>query len=504
MKIDHYLFSAEIIKRNIQYLVHFTPTINLVGMCETGYILPRHELIKLDLFNDEMRDYTEFTDEIRLDGDKYINTSIQHPNDFLLRKFKERSNDKPWVRWCVIKINPKYIYDDETLFSVTNAANKYNRENIGITGDFAKFKSMFAETVKVVSANYSMEKHRDGLTDNLTTDSQAEVLIKNKIPLTDIIEIAFENNEDLVLTKNAIGNIPCHLTVEPLVFQNRNAILKQSFNTESINEESFIPEGEKYCYYSIDGNRFISYGDTYRSEYSVKDGTQVICDECFNDQYSEIDSFYLSELHLPSSIKAIGKNAFCSSIEKITCDSPFFKIECDALLSADGKVFYKYFGNDKVYFIPKGVETIIGGAFTDMQINKITIPKSVKEIGDNPFAGIYERDKDFNFSYDLNIECLSPYFEIRDNCLIHKVTKHLISYLRNEKDIIINNISSIGKNAFYSKNCEKITFDNSDITYVDEYAFGWCFNLKKVMVPVNEYTKSCKTGGATPYLKFID
>ena len=187
MKTDHYLFSAEIIKRNIQYLVHFTPTINLVGMCEIGYILPRHELIKLDLFNDEMRDYTEFTDEVRLDDDKYINTSIQHPNDFLLRKFKERSNDKPWVRWCVIKINPKYIYDDETLFSVTNAANKYNRENIGITGDFAKFKSMFAETVKVVSANYSMEKHRDGLTDNLTTDSQAEVLIKNKIPLTDII-----------------------------------------------------------------------------------------------------------------------------------------------------------------------------------------------------------------------------------------------------------------------------------------------------------------------------
>ena len=223
MKSDFHLFSAEITKRNIQCLVHFTPTINLVGMCETGYIMPRHELIKLDLFNDEMRDYIEFTDEVRLDGDKYINTSIQHPNDFLLKKFKERSNDKPWVRWCVIKINPKYIYDDDTLFSVTNAANKYNREIVGVTGDFEKFKSMFAETVKVVSSNYSMDKHRIGLSDNLTTDPQAEVLIKNKIPICDIIEIAFENEEDLVSTKNAIGNIPCRLTVDPQVFQNRSS-----------------------------------------------------------------------------------------------------------------------------------------------------------------------------------------------------------------------------------------------------------------------------------------
>lgn len=227
MKKDYHLFSAEIIKRNIQYLVHFTPTINLIGMCEIGYILPRHELMNQKLFNEEMSDYIEFTDDIRLDGDKYINTSIQHPNYMLLKKFKERSKDKPWVRWCVIKINPKYIFDDKTLFSVTNAANKYNREIVGITGDFEKFKSMFADTVKVVSANYSIEKHRTGLSDNLTTDPQAEVLIKREIPLSDILEIAFENEEDLILTRNAISSIPCQLTVDTQVYQDRALIDKQ-------------------------------------------------------------------------------------------------------------------------------------------------------------------------------------------------------------------------------------------------------------------------------------
>lgn len=502
MKPNHYLFAAEIIKRNIQYLVHFTPTINLVGMCETGYILPRHELIKLDLFNEEMSDYTEFTDEVRLDGDKYINTSVQHPNDFLLKKFKERSKDKPWVRWCVIKINPKYIYDDETLFSVTNAANRYNREKVGVTGDFEKFKSMFADSVKIVSANYSFDKNRIGLPDNLTTDCQAEVLIKKKIPLSDIIEIAFENEEDLVMTRNAIGSIPCRLSVDSKVFKDRNLTVPNTYNTTPLNEKSFVPEGEKYCNYSLDGKRFICYGDTYRSEYRVKDGTEIICDECFNDQYSEIDSFYLSELHLPSSIKAIGKNVFCSSIDNILCESPLFKVVNNALLSADGKVFYRYFGKDKTFSIPEGVETIIGGAFSNMEINTIIIPESVIDIGDNPFAGTLEMDDKFNFTKEVNINCLSPTFEIKDNCLIKKSTKHLISYLRDDKDIVINNISSIGKNAFYAKNCEKISFENSEITYIDEYAFGWCFALKEVLVPANEYTRNYKSGGPVPYLKF--
>lgn len=492
MKKDFYLFSAEIIKRNIEYLVHFTPTINLVGMCETGYILPRHELVELDLYNEEMKDYTEFTDEVRLDGDKYINTSIQHPNDFLLRKFKERSKDKPWVRWCILKINPKYIYDDETLFSVTNAANRYNRENVGVTGDFNKFKSMFSDSIKVVSTNYSMEKKRNGIPDNLTTDSQAEVLIKKKIPLSDIIEIAFECEEDLIMTKNALYSIPCKFVVEPRLFNSRANLFSNYFSTEYTTEDTYVPKGEKYCNYSIDGKRFVSYGDTYNSKYKVKDGTEIICDECFSDLYSEIDSFYLSELHLPLSLKAIGKNAFCSSINKIICDSPYFNVTDSALLSLDGKTFIRYFGKEKNYNIPDGVENIVGGAFTDMCIESIVIPSTVKSIGDNPFAGIFDDISTFNFCVD--IKCKSPYFEIRDNCLLHRSTKHLIAYLKDDDDIIIYNVNSIGKNAFYAKKCKSINIKESDISFIDEYAFGWCFNLKSVFVPVNEYTKNHKTG----------
>lgn len=479
MKPNHDLFAAEITKRNIQCLVHFTPTINLVGMCETGYILPRHELMKLDLFNEEMSDYTEFTDEVRLDGDKYINTSIQHPNDFLLKKFKERSKDKPWVRWCVIKINPKYIYDDETLFSVTNAANRYNRENVGITGDFEKFKSMFADTLKVVSANYSIEKHRTELPDNLTTDPQAEVLIKKKIPLEDILEIAFENEEDLVSTRNAIGNIPCRLSVDTHIFQDRTSMLTHLYSTEVTIEDTVVPEGEEYCYYSLNGKRFVKFCNHWIDEYKVKEGTELICDWTFWDLYNEIDFYYIKKLYLPYSLKAIGKNAFCGSIENIVCDSPFFKIERKSLLSADGKTFYKYFGNEKDFYIPNSVVSIIGGAFAGMEMNSITIPSSVTHIGDNPIAGIYNRR---NNSSIINVECLSNKFEIRNNCLFDKDTKHLISYLGDDKNVEIYDVNSIGANAFYEKKCEVLTVRSSDISYIDEEAFHFCFNLKAIYV----------------------
>lgn len=498
MKKDFYLFSAEIIKRNIQYLVHFTPTINLVGMCETGYILPRHELIELELFNEEMKDYTEFTDEVRLDGDKYINTSIQHPNDFLLKKFKERSKDKPWVRWCILKINPKYIYDDETLFSVTNAANRYNRENVGVTGDFNKFKSMFSDTIKVVSANYSIEKKRNSIPDNLTTDSQAEVLIKKKIPLSDIIEIAFECEEDLVLTKNALSSIPCQLTVDSEIFKDRSALTNQktTYINRTLNNviDTAVPQSEikfvnhggwgayEIAEFSQDGKRYQRCPDVCVKNDQIKEGVEIICDESFNSLYSEIEGYHLNycRLIIPSSVKYIGKNVFDGEIEQIINKSPYFLVENELLLSSDKKRLYRYFGKCKNFIIPDYVEEIIGGAFTGMSMESITIPQSVSIIGDNPFAnnGIYAGS-----TLQLcRVISNSKYFSDSNDCLIDKRNNNLIAYFGNSKDLEIpEGVEKIGRNAFFSANFETANMPSS-IKEIDETAFYGCSNLKFIYV----------------------
>ena len=76
------------------------------------------------------------------DDKNYINLSIQHPNSFLFSRFQQKTSEHIHITWCVLKINPKYIYEKNTLFSVTNAANSHNKRNVGVTGDFEKFKNL--------------------------------------------------------------------------------------------------------------------------------------------------------------------------------------------------------------------------------------------------------------------------------------------------------------------------------------------------------------------------
>ena len=244
-----------------------------------------------------------------------------------------------------------------------------------------------------------------------------------------------------------------------------------------------LPYDEIYCTYDRHyyGRRMIIFGSCSITEYSVKEGTEVVCDNCFNDMYWEIEKACLLKLHLPSSIRIIGHNSLCiSSLETITCDSPLFKVDNSALLSSDGKVFYRYFGKQKNYTIPDSVETIIGGAFTELEMESITIPSKVKNIGDNPFAGIFKIENEFKIVYQLKLKCESPYFEIVDDCLIEKTRHKLIAYLGNKKDVVIHSqIEIVGTNSFFAKSCENVYFE-SKISQIEDLAFEWCMDLQHI------------------------
>ena len=67
-------FEREIKKRGIDYLIHFTPTINLYGMLEHGKIMSRAKLESLGLNEwEDILDYAQLTDELRMDDKNYIN-----------------------------------------------------------------------------------------------------------------------------------------------------------------------------------------------------------------------------------------------------------------------------------------------------------------------------------------------------------------------------------------------------------------------------------------------
>lgn len=205
LKHNHLEFEKEIVNRGIEYLIHFTPTINLLSIFEQGKILSRSLLEKFDVDQTDIFDYVEFTDDVRYDDKSYINLSIQHPNSFLFSRFRQKTAEHVHINWCVLKIDSKYIYQKETLFSVTNAANTHNKRNIGVTGDIEKFKKLFDTSINVVTSYNSRTITRSNLNKKYTTDEQAEVLVKNEIPLEAIIEVCFKDANDLAMAKAALS-----------------------------------------------------------------------------------------------------------------------------------------------------------------------------------------------------------------------------------------------------------------------------------------------------------
>ena len=182
----------------------------------------------------------------------------------------------------------------------------------------------------------------------------------------------------------------------------------------------------------------------------------------------------------------IGNNVFCASITNIECNSLNFVVENGFLLSNDKKTLYRYFGSDEVVNIPPTVIFIKGGAFSEKQIKHIQIPKSVKYIGDNPFAGI-----NYQFYYSLKTEdnmpfkitCESDNYKIINNALYDLKGKIIIAYWGHDKIVHIEKwTKGIGKNAFFQSNIEIIDLTNSQIEIVHETAFYGCLNLHCVQI----------------------
>lgn len=221
LKQNHTEFQEEISDRGIEHLIHFTPTINLLSIFEQGKLLSRALLEQFDIGQTDIFDYIEFTDDIRFDDKSFINLSVQHPNSYLFNRFREKTKNDIHINWCVLKIDKKYIYQTDTLFSVTNAANSHNKRNVGVTGDIIKFRMMFANSLQIVTSYNSRTVTRKNLKPKYTTDEQAEVLVKNEILVSDILHVCFKDEKDLAAGKAALNDYNTrNFVVDSTLFNN--------------------------------------------------------------------------------------------------------------------------------------------------------------------------------------------------------------------------------------------------------------------------------------------
>ena len=235
--------------------------------------------------------------------------------------------------------------------------------------------------------------------------------------------------------------------------------------------------------YSEDGKKYQHCPSYYVDNEQIKEGVEIICNDSFNSLYDETDGYYLNSCHLviPSTVRYIGQNVFDGAPESILNKSPYFLVENDMLLSCDKKILYRYFGKEQEVNIPDYIEEIIGGAFSSMEMSSITIPTSVRSIGDNPVVNniIYKEDK----TIPCKVISLSDRFITNDGILVDSEQERLIAYFGVDDEYIIpDGIKSIGNNAFFGSNIRTIHLPNS-IGCIEENAFYWCFKLEHIFIP---------------------
>ncbi len=181
--------------------------------------------------------------------------------------------------------------------------------------------------------------------------------------------------------------------------------------------------------------------------------------------FSECKS--LTSIHLPESVKSIGNWAFkeCKSLTSIQLPESVKSIgnwafkECKSLTSIQ---------------LPESLTSIGNEAFSECgSLTSIHLPESVKSIGDNPFS----------MCKLLSITCDSPYFWVVDGFLISKEGK-LIASLSDKTHITIpESVKSIGDMAFWGcTSLTSIQLPES-VKSIETSAFYACRSLTSIHLP---------------------
>ena len=130
---------------------------------------------------------------------------------------------------------------------------------------------------------------------------------------------------------------------------------------------------------------------------------------------------------------------------------------------------------EKEYVVREGTEVICDGAFSGCEsLQSVTIPNSVRNIGNHAFLGC-------NICFFI---CNSTYFQNDDVCLFNKDKTAIVSIIKDCVNYIIpNSVTSIGDGTFgWCKSLQSITIPNS-VKSIGDYAFSSCESLQSVNIP---------------------
>ena len=173
------------------------------------------------------------------------------------------------------------------------------------------------------------------------------------------------------------------------------------------------------------------------NHYEVKEGTEIICDNAFDECES------LQSISFPMSLKKIGNFAF---------------YHCDNLEFVE---------------LNEGLEEIGSSAFNGcMNLENLTLPRSLKSIDAESIIGVH------------NILSLSKYSTSTSNCLFTADMRTLIYFFHDGEDYfeIPYGVERIGDYAFSESEIKHVVIPETVIEIGNE-AFSRCSNLEEIHIP---------------------
>lgn len=241
------------------------------------------------------------------------------------------------------------------------------------------------------------------------------------------------------------------------------------YGTEYFNDESKRESGALY-----NGRYLLDYSrEAENKQLKVKDGTVLIAD------YSCCDNYALQSLTVPASVKVIGDFAFwgCENLAEVTLPDTLENIGREIFLGAAVYANEKYVFNNALYvgkymvgievyefiesdyYVKEGTELIANGMFAETYATMVSIPASVKVIGDccfneTPFLKKIAVDKNNQY-----------YCNDANGVLYTKDMKTLICY------------PDAKPNASYEI--------PSSVEVIADYAFSFATNIKTMVIPSN-------------------
>lgn len=171
---------AEVARRGITSLRHFTTNAGVTGVLATGEIRSR-KLLEADDYLDRIF-YPNCETRIDPRWVGHVSLSVTNINDSF---FAICSGQAKWHRdmdgfWTVLDIDPAILSDEDVWFATTNL--RYT--NVSTATGHSGMQAIFADSVnpfRPIIASRAL--HRDGLADNQPTDAQAEALYPGAVPI---------------------------------------------------------------------------------------------------------------------------------------------------------------------------------------------------------------------------------------------------------------------------------------------------------------------------------